>query len=81
MSLMKYGLCLIALERFADAETALLEGQEILETALGPEHERTVEAISALIELYDAWHEAEPGKGYDAKAADWQAKLPAENSE
>ncbi|MCI0363876.1 MAG: serine/threonine-protein kinase [Phycisphaerales bacterium] len=28
-----------------------------------------------LAKLYDAWHIAEPDKGYDAKAAQWRAKL------
>jgi len=31
--------------------------------------------VDALIELYDAWHAAEPNKGYDAKAAEWRGKL------
>jgi len=26
--------------------------------------------------LYTAWHEVEPDQGYDAKAAQWRAKLP-----
>ncbi len=34
--------------------------------------------ISLLVDLYDTWQEAEPGKGYDAKAAAWRAKLRAE---
>ena len=28
-----------------------------------------------LAELYEAWEEAEPGKGYDAKAAEWRGKI------
>ena len=32
--------------------------------------------MDTLIQLYDYWHVAEPGKGYDAKAAEWRAKLP-----
>lgn len=35
---------------------------------------RISEAIDRLIELYTAWHAAEPDKGYDAKAAEWQKK-------
>lgn len=27
----------------------------------------------SLIRLYEAWHEAEPEKGYDAKAAEYRA--------
>ncbi len=33
-------------------------------------------SIEQLISLYEAWHTAEPGKGYDSKAAEWRAKLP-----
>jgi hypothetical protein len=35
------------------------------------------ECIRALIDLYAAWHAAEPGKGYDAKAAEWRKTLDA----
>src|SRR5262245_47427142 len=34
--------------------------------------ERNSFAIGA---LYTAWDKAEPGKGYDAKAAEWKGKL------
>ncbi len=27
--------------------------------------------------LYEAWDKADPGKGYDAKAAQWKARLDA----
>jgi hypothetical protein len=30
-----------------------------------------------LPDLYAAWDKAEPGKGYDAKAGEWKAKLDA----
>ena len=29
-----------------------------------------------LVQLYEAWDTAEPGKGYADKAAEWRAKLP-----
>jgi hypothetical protein len=32
-----------------------------------------------LVEFYSLWDKAEPGKGYDAKAAEWNAKLPREH--
>ncbi len=41
----------------------------------------TIKAINALVDLYDAWDTAEPGKGYAEKAAKWRAKLPQENGE
>jgi hypothetical protein len=28
-----------------------------------------------MVELYDSWDAAEPGKGYAEKAAEWRAKL------
>ena len=36
--------------------------------------------IESLIDIYEARHAAEPGKGYDAKAAEWRAKLPEQNA-
>jgi hypothetical protein len=27
-----------------------------------------------MAELYETWNNADPGKGYDEKAAQWQAK-------
>ena len=43
-----------------------------------PEHFRkyTRQLAEAFVELYDARHAAEPDAGYDAKAAEWRAKLP-----
>lgn len=87
--LSNHGKCLVALERCTEAESALLEAYDILQTAFGPEDQRTVNAIQALVDLYMAWHAAEPGQGYDAKAAEWRAKLeewqattqPAESEE
>ncbi len=75
--LTNYGKCLAELKRYAEAETALLEAYGILEAALGPEHERTIKVIQSIAELYAAWHAAESDGGYDVKAAEWRAKLPA----
>jgi hypothetical protein len=67
-------------ERFALAESNLLEAHPIFVAApdRGPMHKDTLECVQGLVDLYTAWHAAEPGKGYDAKAAEWKAKLPAE---
>ena len=73
-----YGKTLTVLQRYEEAETALLEAHELITAGLGPQHERTTEQIESLIELYDAWHEAEPDQGHDVQAADWRAKLPDE---
>ncbi len=39
---------------------------------------RIREAVERLVNLYAAWHTAEPNQGYDAKAAEWRAELPQE---
>jgi len=70
-----YGKCLTKLNRYADAESALLEAHRVYESAFGAEDKRTASSIQSLIDLYDAWDEAEPDEGYEAKAAQWRAKL------
>jgi serine/threonine protein kinase/Flp pilus assembly protein TadD len=75
-SLQNLGSLLKDLGKFADGEAALLEAERILITAQGlppATHDRCVEA---LVRFYSAWNKSEPGKGYDAKAEQWKAKLP-----
>ena len=70
------GKVLLGLSRHADAETHLLSAESILRTAQGlPTDHRYSRCVSSTIRLYEKWHAAEPGKGYDAKAAEWRAKL------
>ncbi|UCD76813.1 MAG: tetratricopeptide repeat protein, partial [Phycisphaerales bacterium] len=75
-----YGETLAALQRYEEAEAALLEAVELTTAVLGPDDERAVEQIESLIALYTAWHEAEPDTGHDAKAAEWRAKLDQLNT-
>jgi hypothetical protein len=65
-------------ERLALAEANLIEGHAILLAAngFGPTHKDTLDCVQALVDLYTAWHTAESGKGYDAKAVEWRARLP-----
>ena len=67
-------------ERFALAEANFLEAHMIYLEAKdrGPTHKDTLECVQALVDLYAAWDTAEPGKGYDTKAAEWRGKLPSE---
>ena len=64
---MNVGRCLTALSRYAEAESSLLESHALLEKALGPSHDRTIQANVALAALYDAW-------GKPDKAAEWKVK-------
>jgi len=67
--LYEQGLCLTDMDRYSEAEAALIEANEIFVAALGVEHNRTTRTIKALVELYDAW-------GKLGKANQWLAKLP-----
>ena len=69
--LRNHGRALAALQRFDDAESALLEAHGILQTALGDEHKQTRRVVGYLADLYDAW-------GKPDKAAEWRAKLGEE---
>ena len=55
----KYGRCLTGLERFEEAEKALLEAKEILTATVGAEHGQTQKVIPNLAELYEAWGKPE----------------------
>ncbi len=58
------------------AETYFREALEKSRRVLGEEHPDTLACVQGLVDVYTAWDKAEPGKGYDAKAAEWKAKLP-----
>jgi hypothetical protein len=60
---------------FAAATASLVEAQELYVKTRGPDHRETRACEHALADAYAAWDRAEPGQGYDAKAAEWKAKL------
>jgi hypothetical protein len=64
-----------ALGEFLAAEADLLEAHAILGESNGATGRDRRVALDALVQLYDAWHAAEPEKGYDDKAAEWRDKL------
>ena len=67
----KWGGCLAKLKRFQEAEPLLLEAYEKMDP---PEiyQDRKTDARDRIIQLYEAWHQAEPDKGFDQKAKEWQ---------
>jgi eukaryotic-like serine/threonine-protein kinase len=79
------GGALLGQKKFAESEPLLLAGYEGLkqrETTI-PEQSKVLrlpEALERLVQLYTDWHTAEPDKGYDAKAAEWQQKLDEHNA-
>ena len=76
-ALARYGKTLVLRERYEAAEVELLESSEWSRRTVGETHSSTRYAIKWLAALYDGWDRAHPGMGYDAKAADWRAKLQA----
>ncbi|HEY2345472.1 MAG TPA: tetratricopeptide repeat protein [Xanthomonadaceae bacterium] len=76
--LMRLGLAHAGLGDHVAAESELLEAEFIARQTRNVTHDEDVRDCSqALVDLYTAWNRAEPGKGHDAKAAEWQRKLDA----
>ncbi len=61
-AMLNLGRCEIALHEHEEAETTLLASHAMLEKALGPSHERTIQVRRALVELYEAWPKPEAAK-------------------
>ena len=75
--LMHLGRARLALGQFDAAQSNLLEAQSILAKGLDPNQKFARECAQTVIDLYTAWNAKEPGKGYDAKAAEWKKKRDA----
>ncbi len=69
------GETLTGLKRFAEAERELLSADRVLSSAPGTSMDRRKRVLRALLVLYRSWDAAEPGKGHDAKAAEWDSML------
>jgi hypothetical protein len=62
---------------FTAAESNLLEAHAIFVRLQGESHKSTKECGRLLAALYSAWNAAEPGGGYEGKAAEWKARCEA----
>jgi eukaryotic-like serine/threonine-protein kinase len=62
-------------EDFAAATAGLVEARDLYVKSRGPDHRETRASTQALADAYVARDKAEPGKGYDAEAAELKAKL------
>lgn len=63
--------------RFAECEPLFTRSCERLLMHKDTWSRCLIEALEACAAMYDAWHAAEPDRGYDRKAAEWRAKLVA----
>lgn len=68
------GALLVAEGKLAEAEALLLQGAAIAGADLEPSDKVRGELSQTIAGLYETWEEADPGKGYAAKAAEWRAK-------
>ena len=66
------GECLLAQQRYAEAEPLLLTGHDDLEKRLGPQNRLTIQATDRLHDLYVAWNKPEQAARFVAA----QATLP-----
>jgi hypothetical protein len=71
---MSLGKARTRLREFTAAETDLLEALATFKAG-DPNDSDIGHCTKAVIDLYNTWNNAEPGKGYDAKAAEWRRKL------
>ena len=79
------GEVLAGQNKFSEAEPFLLSGyQRLTEDAdkIPPIHAHCVtDSLERLVKLYEAWDQAKPDQGYEAKAAEWQRKLDEHRAE
>ena len=60
----RIGRCLLRLRQFSEAESLLLEAENVLNPALGESHDNTKEARAQLAALYTAWGKPEQASEY-----------------
>jgi tetratricopeptide (TPR) repeat protein len=78
--LLSLGSARAAAGAFEAAEANLNEVQTIFSAAKGVTDGDHAKALSALIDLYEAWDAAEPDNGHAACAAEWRAARDAWNA-
>jgi len=77
ISIDNLGSLLSSQGQYAAAEAMLLPGAAIAAARLPMGHDVRLRLTRTITKLYDGWNAAEPGKGYDARAAEWNVKLEA----
>jgi hypothetical protein len=75
MSINNLGSLLQDQGKLAEAEATLLSAAAIADATLPARHQIRMALTRNIKKLYEARDRAEPGAGFDAKAAEWNAKL------
>jgi hypothetical protein len=68
-------------EQFKFAESHLLEAHKIINGPNNATDKDTRLCRKALADLYAAWDQAVPGKGFDQKAREWQSRAQKDSQE
>ena len=66
---------LVTLGRYDDAERLLLDAGEHCDRSDAARRWHWRIMCGESVRLYEAWDAAEPGQGYDARAAEWRARM------
>jgi tetratricopeptide (TPR) repeat protein len=77
ISMDNLGSLLSSQGQYAAAEALPLPGAAIAAARLPMGHDVRLRLTRTITKLYGAWNTAQPGKGYDARAAEWNDKLEA----
>jgi hypothetical protein len=77
MTLAELGAVMRDQGRFAEARQSLEQGWHELAKYTGVPAAQQWWVLAQLVSLYELWHAAEPGEGYDARAAEWRVRLAA----
>ncbi len=77
------GAALAGQKNFKDAEHCLIDGytgmKQREDKIPAADRPQLTQELRRIVDLYNAWHSAEPDKGYDTKASEWQKKLDDAN--
>jgi hypothetical protein len=69
------GMVLMKLGQYPEAEPYLLAAHEVISQTPSVQPQGGAKVEKGLVEFYETWHAAEPGKSHDAKAAEWRMRL------
>ena len=75
ISQVSIGSILVDMNRYSEAEPMLLAAQSTIAGRADIPNRYKERVLMSLAGLYEGRNIAEPGKGYDAKAAQWRARL------
>lgn len=73
--LAKIGLAQTGLGEYSQAEVTYLEAHRLCVEGAGPESNAAQARITQIVDLYEAWHAAEPEQGHAGKAQTWRELL------